>query len=69
MSAMAGALGVTLNKRGVYCLAGGEHPLEVATMRQAIQITDVAVGLFVGIVGLWLIKDFFLFRLYLKKLT
>jgi adenosylcobinamide-phosphate synthase len=69
MSAMAGALGVTLHKRGVYRLAGGEHSLDVATMRQAIQITDVAMGLFVGMVGLWLLRGFFLSRLYLKKLT
>lgn len=47
MSAMAGALGVTLDKRGVYQLAGGQGPLEVSTIRRALRVADVGAGLVV----------------------
>lgn len=47
MSAMAGALGVTLDKRGVYALAGGQEPLNVATIRRALRLADVCAGLVV----------------------
>jgi adenosylcobinamide-phosphate synthase len=45
MSAMAGALGVTLTKRGVYELAGGATPIDVIIIRRAIRLADVGVGL------------------------
>jgi adenosylcobinamide-phosphate synthase len=48
MSAMAGALGVELEKVGHYCLgAPGASPTP-ATIRQSIQLVAVALGLFVG---------------------
>jgi adenosylcobinamide-phosphate synthase len=50
MSAMAGALGVTLTKRGVYELAGGQNELNVATIRRALRLADICVGLCVGLV-------------------
>ena len=47
MSAAAGALGVTLEKRGVYSLSGGDAPLSAATIRQAIRLADVSAALIV----------------------
>lgn len=47
MSAMAGALGVTLSKREVYQLAGGEAEVAVATIRRALRMADICVGLLV----------------------
>jgi adenosylcobinamide-phosphate synthase len=47
MSAMAGALGVTLDKRGVYQLSGGQGRLDVTTLKRAIRVADVSVGLIV----------------------
>lgn len=47
MSAMAGALEVTLDKRGVYQLAGGQRSLEVTTIRRALHVADVGAGLVV----------------------
>jgi adenosylcobinamide-phosphate synthase len=55
MSAMAGALGVTLTKRGVYELAGGVGPIEVTAIRRAIRLADVGVGLGVGFLSAGLI--------------
>jgi cobalamin biosynthesis protein CobD/CbiB len=46
---MAGALGVTLTKRGVYELAGGGAPVDVPTIRRAIRLADIGVGLGVGL--------------------
>ncbi len=45
MAAMAGALGVTLGKRGVYSLAGGTAPVRPNTIRRALRVADVSVGL------------------------
>jgi adenosylcobinamide-phosphate synthase len=45
MSAMAGALGVTLTKRGVYELAGGQNELNVTTIKRALRLADICVGL------------------------
>lgn len=45
MSAMAGGLGVTLTKRGVYELAGGPGRLDGVTIRRALRLADVAAGL------------------------
>jgi adenosylcobinamide-phosphate synthase len=50
MSAMAGALGVTLNKEGVYTLAGGTGRLHHLTIQRALQVANTAVGL--GVIGL-----------------
>ena len=47
MSAMAGALGVTLDKRGVYALEGGQGWLNVATIARALRLADVCAGLVV----------------------
>jgi adenosylcobinamide-phosphate synthase len=47
MSAMAGALGVTLDKRGVYQLEGGQGPLDVATINRALHVADSCAGLVV----------------------
>jgi len=56
MSAMAGALGVTLEKLGVYRLEGGERPATTETIKQARMIAGVAIVLFVvlvvGVLGL-----------------
>jgi len=57
MSAMAGALEVTLTKRGVYKLQGGQAVCDVTTIHQALQVTDVAVGLGVGMIGLILLSQ------------
>jgi adenosylcobinamide-phosphate synthase len=45
MSAMAGALGVTLTKRGVYKLAGGQNELNITTIKRALRLADICVGL------------------------
>lgn len=47
MSAMAGALGVTLDKRGVYALEGGPGPLNVAAIYRAVRVADLGAGLVV----------------------
>jgi adenosylcobinamide-phosphate synthase len=47
MSAMAGALGVTLDKRGVYTLEGGPGRLDVTTMQRALRVADLGAGLVV----------------------
>jgi adenosylcobinamide-phosphate synthase len=49
MSAMAGALNVTLTKRGVYELSGGREPIRVATLKRAIRLADCCVGLTAGL--------------------
>lgn len=45
MTAMAGALGITLTKRQVYELAGGPHQPDVMAIRRALRLADVAAGL------------------------
>lgn len=45
MSAMAGGLGVTLTKRGVYELSGGPGPLDVPALHRALRLADVAAGI------------------------
>ncbi len=57
MSAMAGALGVTLSKTGVYDLTGGPAEADEQAMRRALRVADVGaglslLGLIVGIQGL-----------------
>ena len=55
MSAMAGALGITLTKRGVYELAGGQNDLNVITIKRALRLADICVGLSVATICLGLI--------------
>ena len=59
MSAMAGALGITLSKTGVYELVGGAADADVSAMHRALRLTDVAAALSVGglVVG-WIIGRF-----------
>jgi adenosylcobinamide-phosphate synthase len=45
MSAMAGALGVVLSKRGVYALRGGPAEPGLTTIHQAVRIADITIGL------------------------
>ncbi|MEM7347880.1 MAG: adenosylcobinamide-phosphate synthase CbiB [Chloroflexota bacterium] len=51
MSAMAGALQVTLTKREVYALNGGQAVLDVQAIHRAILIADSCVGLLLLIIG------------------
>lgn len=48
MSAMAGALGVTLSKRGVYRLNGGRQAADGNTIRRALKIADICISLITG---------------------
>jgi adenosylcobinamide-phosphate synthase len=45
MSAMAGALGVTLSKRDVYELVGGSATADAAAIRRALWVADICLGL------------------------
>jgi adenosylcobinamide-phosphate synthase len=45
MSAMAGALGVILTKRGVYNLEGGPARPDVAAIQRALRLADLSAGL------------------------
>jgi adenosylcobinamide-phosphate synthase len=45
MSAIAGALRVTLSKREVYELAGGPAAADAASIRRALRVADICVGL------------------------
>ncbi len=49
MAAMAGTLGVTLGKRGVYSLEGGNADTNWRTIRRAMRVADTAVGLLVAL--------------------
>jgi len=51
MSAMAGALGVTLEKLGEYRLEGGGYPATTETIEQARMIAGVAIALFTVLVA------------------
>jgi adenosylcobinamide-phosphate synthase len=44
MSAMAGALGVTLSKEGVYKLTGGQTAPDGLTIRRALRVADICVA-------------------------
>ncbi|MCS7179083.1 MAG: adenosylcobinamide-phosphate synthase CbiB [Anaerolineae bacterium] len=48
MSAMAGALGVTLEKRGHYWLEGGSGPLDAQTIQRALRVVRWTMALVVG---------------------
>lgn len=48
MAAMAGALGVTLEKVGQYRLEGGDGPLDVHTVRRALRVVRWSCALVVG---------------------
>ncbi|GAB4424248.1 MAG: adenosylcobinamide-phosphate synthase CbiB [Anaerolineae bacterium] len=54
MAATAGALNITLTKRGVYELAGGDAPISAATISRAIRLADGAVLLAVWLLGVML---------------
>lgn len=51
MSAMAGALGVTLEKVDHYRLEGGPAPPGAEAIDRALRVATVTVGLFVGLLG------------------
>ncbi|MEW5958189.1 MAG: adenosylcobinamide-phosphate synthase CbiB [Chloroflexota bacterium] len=51
MSAMAGALGVTLNKRGVYKLEGGPAKPDATAIERALRVADTAAVLGIAGVG------------------
>jgi adenosylcobinamide-phosphate synthase len=54
MSAMAGALGVTLSKQAVYRLEGGRAEPNAAIIERALRIADICVGLTVIFIGIGL---------------
>ncbi len=45
MGAVAGALGITLSKHGVYQLAGGHKQPDVTVINRALRLADICVGL------------------------
>ena len=51
MSAMAGALGVTLKKVGHYQLEGGHAPPGAETIERALRVAAATAGLFVVLLG------------------
>ncbi len=55
MAAMAGALGVTLEKVGYYRLEGGNGPLNAQTVRRALRVVRRTMALVVGITVLLVI--------------
>lgn len=48
MSVMAGMLGVTLEKRGQYALAGGTEPLCTQALRRCVKVVRIAAALIVA---------------------
>lgn len=52
MSAMAGALGVELEKAGHYRLGAGQHPPRPGDISRAVRLMRVATALFVGLLAL-----------------
>lgn len=50
MSAIAGALAVTLTKRDVYVLEGGQNQLDATMIDRAVHMADTAVWLGMGLV-------------------
>ncbi len=55
MAAAAGALEVTLSKREVYALQGGQQPLTADTVRRALRLADVATALGVAVIGVMMV--------------
>ena len=51
MSAMAGALRVTLTKEGVYALAGGQRTPDGLAIRRALRVADICVALSVALLA------------------
>jgi len=49
MSAIAGACHITLAKQDIYRLPGGDRPITLATLNQAIRLADIAAGLTIGL--------------------
>ena len=54
MSAMAGALHVTLSKRDTYDLAGGSDALDTPMIRRALRLADICVALNIALICLFL---------------
>lgn len=56
MATMAGALGVTLSKRGHYTLAGGAAPVTLDALARARRVTQVAglLGVALAVGAVWL---------------
>lgn len=52
MAAMAGALGVTLEKVGNYRLEGGDGPRDAQTIRRALRVVRWTMALVVGVAAL-----------------
>lgn len=50
MSAMAGALGVTLEKQGSYRLEGGDGPLAPQTVHRALRVVRCTMALVIGVI-------------------
>ena len=50
MSAIAGALGITLTKRDTYTLAGGQQTINTTTLKRARHLADICAGLSVGLI-------------------
>jgi adenosylcobinamide-phosphate synthase len=51
ISAMAGALHVTLSKQDVYELTGGQETLDVNTIKRALRLADICVTLVIVMIG------------------
>jgi len=66
MSAMAGALGITLTKRDVYELVGGQNEVNTATIKHALHLADVCVALTIALIGSGLVISA-LFRPHFKR--
>ena len=52
MSAIAGALGVTLSKQGMYQLEGGPVQPDAAAVKRALRVADIGAGLSIVVIGL-----------------
>ncbi len=50
ISAMAGALDISLNKRNAYNLAGGQTPITANTIQRAIRVADICLVLSIGVI-------------------
>ena len=59
MSAMAGALGITLTKRNVYELTGGKNSANTATIKQALRLADICVALGIVLICSGLVTGYF----------
>jgi adenosylcobinamide-phosphate synthase len=58
MAAMAGALGITLTKRDVYELTGGQKNANTTTIKQALRLADICVALNIVLICTGLVVGF-----------